>query len=57
MIFLFLWSTLVYDFIAHWIWAIDGWLRDYGVLDFAGGTPVHLTSGFSAFAYDLNIFD
>jgi Amt family ammonium transporter len=52
-IFLFVWSSLVYNFIAYWVWAPNGWLHDYGVLDFAGGTPVHLTSGVSALAYAL----
>jgi Amt family ammonium transporter len=53
ILFLFIWSTLVYDFIAYWTWAENGWLHDFGVLDFAGGTPVHVTSGFSALAYAL----
>jgi Amt family ammonium transporter len=55
ILFLIIWSTLVYDFIAYWVWAPNGWLKDYGVLDFAGGTPVHITSGFSAFAYALAV--
>ncbi len=53
LVFLFVWSTLVYDIIAYWTWSGNGWLHDYGVLDFAGGTPVHITSGFSALAYGL----
>jgi Amt family ammonium transporter len=48
--FLFIWSTIVYDFIAYWNWAANGWLHNFGVLDFAGGTPVHINSGFSALA-------
>jgi ammonium transporter, Amt family len=46
--FTLLWATLVYDPVAHWIWAPGGWLRNLGALDFAGGTVVHITSGVSA---------
>ena len=49
VIFSLLWATLVYAPDAHWVWAVDGWLRNYGALDFAGGTVVHITSGVSAF--------
>jgi Amt family ammonium transporter len=48
VIFSLLWATFVYAPVAHWVWAIDGWLRTYGALDFAGGTVVHITSGVSA---------
>src|SRR5436309_4936992 len=48
VIFALLWSTLVYDPIAHWVWGTGGWLRALGTLDFAGGTVVHITSGVSA---------
>lgn len=48
LIFSFLWSTLVYDPVAHWVWAPGGWLRNLGALDFAGGNVVHITSGMSA---------
>nr|MBA3532337.1 ammonium transporter [Ardenticatenales bacterium] len=47
-IFSLLWATLVYDPVAHWVWADGGWLRGLGALDFAGGTVVHITSGISA---------
>lgn len=47
-IFSLLWATLVYDPVAHWVWADGGWLRALGALDFAGGTVVHITSGVSA---------
>ena len=47
-IFSLLWATLVYDPVAHWVWADGGWLRKLGALDFAGGTVVHITSGVSA---------
>ncbi len=46
--FILLWSTLVYDPVAHWVWADGGWLFKLGALDFAGGTVVHLTAGISA---------
>ena len=50
LIFATLWTTLVYDVIAHWVWATGGWLRALGALDFAGGTVVHVSSGMSALA-------
>ena len=46
--FSLLWSVLVYDPVAHWVWADGGWLLRVGALDFAGGTVVHLTAGVSA---------
>ncbi|HOV82491.1 MAG TPA: ammonium transporter [Methanothrix sp.] len=49
-----LWTTLVYDPLAHWVWA-GGWLARMGALDFAGGTVVHISSGFSALAIALVI--
>ncbi|MDA8326768.1 MAG: ammonium transporter [Nitrospiraceae bacterium] len=55
VVFVLLWSTLVYDPVAHWIWGAGGWLKDLGVLDFAGGLVVHATSGFSALAAALFI--
>ena len=54
LIFTLLWSTLVYDPVAHWVWG-GGWLGGYGVLDFAGGIVVHVTSGISALAAALMI--
>jgi Amt family ammonium transporter len=47
-IFAVLWATLVYDPLAHWVWGTGGWLKTLGALDFAGGTVVHISSGFSA---------
>jgi Amt family ammonium transporter len=44
-IFMILWSALVYAPIAHWVWAPTGWLSQLGVLDFAGGTVVHIDAG------------
>jgi len=49
------WSTLVYAPIAHWVWSPDGWLAGLGVLDFAGGTVVHLASGVAALVAALMI--
>ena len=46
--FVIIWSTFVYSPIAHWVWAEGGWLFNMGALDFAGGTVVHISSGFSA---------
>jgi Amt family ammonium transporter len=48
VLFSLLWSTLVYDPVAHWVWGAGGWLHNLGILDFAGGTVVHITSGVSA---------
>ncbi len=50
MVFTVLWTTLVYDPVAHWVWGIGGWIRTLGALDFAGGTVVHITAGISALA-------
>jgi Amt family ammonium transporter len=47
-LFTLVWATVVYDPLAHWVWAPDGWLAKRGALDFAGGTVVHLSSGISA---------
>ncbi len=55
LVFILLWSTLVYDPVAHWVWGMGGWLREMGILDFAGGVVVHATSGFSALAAALYI--
>jgi len=48
LVFMILWSTIVYDPLAHWVWGVKGWLRELGALDFAGGTVVHISSGASA---------
>ena len=45
--FLLLWSTLIYSPLAHWVWG-KGWIGALGVLDFAGGTVVHISSGVAA---------
>jgi len=43
-----LWTLVVYNPLAHWVWADGGWLRRLGALDFAGGTVVHISAGTSA---------
>ena len=48
VVFIVLWSLLVYVPVAHWVWAEEGWLAELGALDFAGGAVVHLTAGASA---------
>ncbi|MGE0481843.1 MAG: ammonium transporter [Phycisphaerae bacterium] len=53
IVFIVLWSTLLYCPLAHWVWASDGWLFQFGVLDFAGGTVVHILSGVSALVLTL----
>ena len=53
MAFAFIWSTVVYDPIACWTWNSSGWVYQLGGLDFAGGTPVHISSGAAALAYSL----
>ena len=47
LLFIALWSTLVYLPICHWVWG-GGWLAKMGALDFAGGTVIHLNSGVAA---------
>jgi len=44
-IFMVLWSIIVYSPIAHWVWSTTGWAGSLGVLDFAGGTVVHINAG------------
>jgi len=48
LLFGVLWTTLVYDPLAHWVWGNGGWLAGLGALDFAGGTVVHISAGASA---------
>ncbi|MBC6295899.1 ammonium transporter [Listeria sp. FSL L7-1517] len=45
LLFIILWSLLVYSPVAHWVWGDGGWLRELGALDFAGGNVVHISSG------------
>ena len=55
VLFAVAWATFVYAPVAHWVWSPDGWLFDLGVLDFAGGTVVHLSSGVAALVAALFI--
>ena len=48
VLFALMWSLLVYSPICHWVWGEGGWLRNMGVLDYAGGTVVHISSGVAA---------
>jgi len=51
LIFITLWSLLVYIPVARWSWHWAGWSNQYGVMDFAGGTAVHITSGTTVLAF------
>ena len=53
LVFTLAWATFVYDPVAHWVWGVGGWLRELGVLDFAGGTVVHIISGVSGLVIAL----
>jgi Amt family ammonium transporter len=54
LVFAALWTTIVYDPLAHWVWG-GGWSATFGAIDFAGGTVVHISSGFAALALALVI--
>ncbi|MDN7025403.1 ammonium transporter [Methanoculleus sp. FWC-SCC1] len=54
IVFGLLWTTLVYDPLAHWVWG-GGWMAELGILDFAGGIVVHISAGFGALALALVI--
>ena len=53
LVFIFCWSTISYDLVAHWVWGVGGWLHAMGALDFAGGTVVHINAGVSALVATL----
>ena len=55
LVFIILWATLVYDPVAHWVWGPGGIFGGMGALDFAGGTVVHITAGYSALAFAMAI--
>ncbi|MGI4875089.1 MAG: ammonium transporter [Janthinobacterium lividum] len=55
LIFIGLFSLFIYCPLAHWAWHPDGFLAKWGVLDFAGGTVVHISAGFAALAGALSI--
>ncbi len=48
LIFTILWATFVYDPVCHWVWGAGGWLKELGVIDFAGGSVVHINAGIAA---------
>ncbi len=54
IIFGLLWTTFIYDPLAHWVWG-GGWAQTFGILDFAGGIVVHIGAGFAALALALVI--
>ena len=53
LVFMVVWSTIVYCPVAHWVWGDGGWLKSMGALDFAGGTVVHINAGIAALAAAL----
>jgi len=55
LVFTLLWSSFVYAPVCHWIWGLGGWMRNMGVMDFAGGAVVHITAGIAALAVALVI--
>ncbi|MEU1401192.1 ammonium transporter [Streptomyces sp. NPDC005728] len=54
-LFIALWATIVYVPVAHWVWGADGWAFKLGVIDFAGGTAVHINAGAAALGVILVI--
>ncbi|WP_228976848.1 ammonium transporter [Streptomyces sp. DH12] len=54
-LFITLWATVVYFPVAHWVWGAGGWLFERGVIDFAGGTAVHINAGAAALGVILVI--
>ena len=55
LVFALIWATMIYDPVAHWVWGAGGIFRTLGSLDFAGGTVVHITAGYSALAFAIVI--
>ena len=55
LLFMILFSVFIYAPLAHWTWHPDGFLRNLGILDFAGGTVVHMSAGYAALAGALII--
>src|ERR671937_140077 len=53
VLFVALWSIVVYAPVAHWVWAPGGWLRKLGALDFAGGTVVHINAAAAALVFAI----
>jgi len=50
LVFIAVWLVAVYCPVCHWVWGPEGWLKEWGVFDFAGGIVVHATAGFGALA-------
>ncbi len=55
LVFVFIWSTVVYNPICYWVFAPTGWLATLGVQDFAGGIPVHVVAGMTGLALCLSL--
>lgn len=55
IIIAFVWTTVVYCPFAYWVWNSNGWLYQFGSLDYAGGGPVHIASGVASLSYSLFI--
>ena len=53
VLFVAIWSLVVYAPVAHWVWAPGGWLRGLGALDFAGGTVVHINAAAAALVFAM----
>ena len=53
MLFVGLWSIVVYAPVAHWVWSPGGWLHQLGCLDFAGGTVVHINAAAAAAVFAI----
>ena len=53
LLFVGLWSVVVYTPVAHWVWAPGGWLHQLGCLDFAGGTVVHINAAAAAVVFAI----
>jgi Amt family ammonium transporter len=53
VLFIALWSVVVYAPVAHWVWSPGGWLRKLGALDFAGGTVVHINAAAAALVFAM----
>ncbi len=49
------WAIIVYFPVAHWVWSAGGWIFELGVIDFAGGTAVHINAGAAALALAIVI--
>ena len=55
VVYITLWSLLVYVPVAHWVWGTGGWLSELHALDFAGGAVIHVTAGSAALVAALMV--